>query len=664
MNWFKNLKLVYKINLINCSVIIITLVVSGYILLDNVYITSMNRTEEYAKVEAQLGANRVKREIEMTKVQLIELRDSVLYIRNKQSLSREEIIDLLKILLEQNPNLLGVYTIWEPDKFDGKDKQYANTIYHDKTGRFIPYVVRNEDSIIIEPLYDYEVEGIGDWYLLPKKTKEITLTEPFYYAIGGKKVLLTSLTIPILDKDGQFVGLVGADFKIDFLQKFIQTIQPLKGYSYLLSHKGTYIAHALRPEVIMNKLVIKDNNANLLETVRKNKSFMYFDTSIATGEDILRVFYPIHIDGIKTNWSLCVNIPKDVILANYYSYLRLICLALIISIIVLILLNIVSVSNIISKRLYYIVDVLNRLAKGNFDFVIEEPDSLDEIGDLQKCASQVRTDLHYLIYNLQTKEEELENEKNSLEAKVIERTEALIKSLERLQKANHYKDSFLTTMSHELRTPLNAIIGFGEILDKKLYGDLNEKQAEYTELILNSSYQLLDLIDDILDMAKIDTGTIELNKEKIDLHKFIQNIESFISSQFKDKGIEFTCSVDDRLNYINVDERKTRQIILNLLSNALKFTSEGGKVDLTITDVGDRKFKVSVSDTGIGINKQDIDKIFKEFYQLENTKNKAIGGVGIGLSIVKRFVEIQGGKIKVVSEPEKGSSFWFVLPIE
>lgn len=663
MNWFKNLKLANKINLINCSVIIITLVITGYILLENVHKTSIKQSEEIAIIEAQLGANKVKREIEMIEAQLTELRDSFLFIRNKQSLSREEIIELLKVLLEQNSNIIGIYTIWEPDKFDGNDKKYVNTTYHDNTGRFIPYIVRNKEGIIIEPLHDYDIEGVGDWYLIPKKTRQITLTEPFYYKVGGKDVLVVSLTVPILDQEGEFIGLVGANFKIDFLQKFIQGIQPLKGYSYLLSHKGVYIAHSLRPEVIMEQLSVEDNKVEVLEKIGQNKSFIYFDNSVATGKEILRVFYPIDISGVDTHWALCINIPKDVILANYYSYFRLICFALIISIIVLVLLNVVTVSNIISKRLYYIVDILNKLAKGNFDFKVIEPDSLDEIGDLQKSASQVRKDLHCLINDLQAKEHELESEKDSLEIKVVERTEALIKSLERLQKANQYKDSFLSTISHELRTPLNAIIGFGDMLNKQLYGELNDKQVEYMELILKSSYHLLDLIDDILDMVQINSGTIEPNKVKINVHNFIHNIESLMIPRFEKKKIQFICNIDDKLDFVFIDERKTKQALVNLLSNALKFTPENGKVELSVVKIVNNKFKLSVRDTGIGINKEDIDKIFKEFYQLDKTRDQALGGAGIGLFIAKRFIETQDGKIKVESDPGKGSCFTCYLPI-
>ncbi|MGD9581723.1 MAG: cache domain-containing protein, partial [Vampirovibrionia bacterium] len=228
MNWFKNLKLANKINIVNGSVIVITLIISGYILLGYIYETSVNQAKDMALVEAELGANKVKREIEITKTQLVELRDSILFVRNNNFSSRQEITDYFKIILNNNKNILGIYTIWEPDKFDGKDKEFANTPYHDNIGRFIPYIVRIDDKIVTLPLHDYNTDGIGDWYLNCKKTKKITLTEPFYYHIKGKYVLLASLVVPLIDNEGEFIGLVGADFKVDFLQQFIKTIQPLK----------------------------------------------------------------------------------------------------------------------------------------------------------------------------------------------------------------------------------------------------------------------------------------------------------------------------------------------------------------------------------------------------------------------------------------------------
>ncbi|MGD9581050.1 MAG: ATP-binding protein, partial [Vampirovibrionia bacterium] len=490
-----------------------------------------------------------------------------------------------------------------------------------------------------------------------------TLTETFYYHIKGKNVLLASLVVPLIDNEGEFIGLVGADFKVDFLQQFIKTIQPLKGYSYLLSHEGIYIAHALRPEVIMKSFDNKNKSIKVFEAIRNDKPYMFFDTSIATKEKILRVFQPISIENIDAHWSLCVNIPDKTILANYNLYFNLIILIFVVSIVVLVLLNIITVSNIISKRLYYIVEVLNKLSKGDFNFVVDKSDSLDEIGDLQRSAELVRNDLNSLIKNLQTKEEELQTERDSLEIKVAERTTALINSLERLQKANKHKSNFLSTMSHELRTPLNAILGFSDLLDKQYYGPLNEKQDEYVKLILNSSNHLLGLISDILDIVKIDSGTIELDKQEINVNEFIEKIKNNVISQFEQKEIQFICKVDHSLDIVLIDEHKTNKAIYNLLSNALKFTNKGGKVELNIFRLNDSFFRIDVIDTGIGIDEQYKEIIFKEFYQLDKTHKEVLGGAGIGLSIVKRFVEIQGGTINVDSAENRGSCFWIELPI-
>ncbi len=231
-----------------------------------------------------------------------------------------------------------------------------------------------------------------------------------------------------------------------------------------------------------------------------------------------------------------------------------------------------------------------------------------------------------------------------------------------IEAANRHKSEFLANMSHELRTPLNAIIGFSEVLGERLFGELNDKQAEYTEDILSSGRHLLSLINEILDLSKVEAGRMELELAAFDLPLAIDNARTFVRERATRHGITLDVTVDGRLGDFVGDERKIKQILLNLLSNAVKFTPEGGRIKLNARQA-DGSVEISVSDTGIGIAAEDQARIFEEFRQVGADYAHKSEGTGLGLTLAKKFVELHGGKIWVESEVGKGSRFTFTLPI-
>jgi signal transduction histidine kinase len=230
-----------------------------------------------------------------------------------------------------------------------------------------------------------------------------------------------------------------------------------------------------------------------------------------------------------------------------------------------------------------------------------------------------------------------------------------------IEAANRHKSEFLANMSHELRTPLNAIIGFSEVLQEKLFGELNEKQAEYTDDIVTSGRHLLSLINEILDLSKVEAGRMELELAPFDLPLAIENARTFVRERAVKHGITLDVDVHERLGEYVGDERKIKQILLNLLSNAVKFTPEGGRISITANKT-DNGAEISVSDTGIGIAPEDQPKIFEEFRQVGSDSTHKTEGTGLGLTLAKKFVELHGGKIWVESELGKGSTFTFTLP--
>jgi GAF domain-containing protein len=231
-----------------------------------------------------------------------------------------------------------------------------------------------------------------------------------------------------------------------------------------------------------------------------------------------------------------------------------------------------------------------------------------------------------------------------------------------LEAANRHKSEFLANVSHELRTPLNAIIGFSEVLGERLFGELNEKQAEYTDDILSSGRHLLSLINDILDLSKIEAGRMELELTTFHLPDAIENALLLVRERANRHGIKLGRVIDNGIGDVTGDERKVKQVLVNLLSNAVKFTPEGGQIKVEAM-TGDSSIIISVSDTGIGIAPQDHEAIFEEFRQVGTSYAQKREGTGLGLSLTRKFVEMHGGKIWVESELGKGSKFTFTLPI-
>ena len=243
----------------------------------------------------------------------------------------------------------------------------------------------------------------------------------------------------------------------------------------------------------------------------------------------------------------------------------------------------------------------------------------------------------------------------------IERT--LQEKNDELQRANQAKDRFLASMSHELRTPLNGIIGFAEFLSDGKPGPVNPRQKEYLEDILSSGRHLLHLINDMLDLVKVQAGKVELNPERFPVSEAIAEVCAGVRPLAEGKRVEMAVEVVPGLDAVTLDRQRFKQILYNLLSNALKFTEDGGHVAVTAALAGSDRFRLVVSDDGIGIRKEDIKRLFTEFEQLDAGTARRFGGTGLGLALTRELVSLHGGVIDVESESGMGSTFTVVLPV-
>ena len=230
-----------------------------------------------------------------------------------------------------------------------------------------------------------------------------------------------------------------------------------------------------------------------------------------------------------------------------------------------------------------------------------------------------------------------------------------------LAEASRHKSEFLANMSHELRTPLNAVIGFSDVLDQGMVGSLNEKQVEFVRDIGGSGRHLLSLINDILDLSKIEAGRMELEPSTFDLEQAMKAALALVRERAKRHRIELELDVASDVGEVHADERKVRQVVLNLLSNAVKFTPDGGRVSLGARRI-EGAVEVAVKDTGIGIAPEDQAAVFEEFRQVGTDRGRRQEGTGLGLALAKRFVELHGGRLWVESAPGEGATFTFTLP--
>ncbi len=257
---------------------------------------------------------------------------------------------------------------------------------------------------------------------------------------------------------------------------------------------------------------------------------------------------------------------------------------------------------------------------------------------------------------------EVENrdELGALAANVNRMNDELRRLYTELEAASRHKSEFLANMSHELRTPLNAIIGFSQVLRDEMVGPVNEKQAEYLDDISSSGNHLLSLINDVLDLSKVEAGQIELEMHPFSLREALERGVVMVRERATEDGVRVAFDADPEVDVVDGDERRIKQVIFNLLSNAVKFTPAGGEVDVSATRANG-EVRVSVADTGPGVAPEDRDRIFEEFQQSET----GVGlreGTGLGLALSKRFVELHGGRIWVESEVGHGSTFTFALP--
>jgi signal transduction histidine kinase len=285
---------------------------------------------------------------------------------------------------------------------------------------------------------------------------------------------------------------------------------------------------------------------------------------------------------------------------------------------------------------------LSEVAKGNFSATISVPNR-DEFGTLAGHMNHMTQELHRLYESQNRASQELK------------------RLNEQLQEASKAKSNFLANMSHELRTPMNAILGFVEMLLDDIYGEVPPELREPLTDVQTNGRHLLRLINDVLDLSKIEAGRMELLVAEYSVHDVVETVRTSLQSLAKEKGLEFVAAADENIPLALGDGKRITQCLMNLVGNALKFTKQG-RVGVWVEQQGE-ELVYGVSDTGIGIPKNELENIFREFQQVDTAITREFSGSGLGLNITKKFVEMHGGRIWVESELGKGSTFFFTVPL-
>ena len=612
----------------------------------------IHQTNEQALVEVQLHATEMEAKIGRIAAVVTSMAARQ-EVRGKEAAPDE--LDKLRRLLESFPpeEVFGIY--YDFEGVDSNDPLVEPWI--DRKSYPEPRIKTTETE---------EQPEILAWFEEMKKGDKVRVSEPYFDEAGSRETMV-SIGAPITGKSGEYFGLAGIDLTLASVEAMLSGVDleltdAPRGegdYAYLVDAKGRIIVHPDRG------LMVGDSNAAPADvrSLPAGASIMAAPSGFASygrgsGE---RVVYWATVP--LTGWRVVLDVPHSAVMAPVRAQawragaLGLTGLAVLVG-------GVMIVARRVAKPLGQLAHAAAELEAGQHG--IEELQPLlrrrDEVGDLGRAFTRMAGEIR-------NREQSLATWNANLEKTVAERTSALKHAVDdaeearaQAQEANKTKSAFLANMSHELRTPMNAIIGYSEMLIEESEDTGEKWMRADLEKILSSAKHLLQLINDILDLSKIEAGRMTVYLEQVDIGQTARDVASTIGPLVAKNRNTFELQCPEDAGSMRTDLTKLRQTLFNLLSNACKFT-EDGKITLAVSPRPDGMVAFAVTDTGIGMEPHQIEKLFSEFVQADVSTTRKYGGTGLGLSISRKFCRMLGGDIVVESTPGKGSTFTAILPL-
>ncbi len=480
-------------------------------------------TKTYAVAETKSFAN----DIESLFYQAERIADTFgkyMLFAKKHDLTREQVLEHMHDLLDHNKQLLGIYTLWEPNSFDGKDAMYVNKEGHDATGRFVPYVVRSDGAIIVEASRDYDKEGPGDYYLTPKNTKKPLLLEPYTYEVNGKNVLLTSLILPLIDPEtNQFLGIVGVDFEVSFLQQLISKEKPLGGYLNFIDGNGTIIASGL-DEKFTGQTITLDKEKTVLQRIANHEHFSDEIYSKLVQDDVLRAFAPIELPRFEKTWALVLSVPSHVV----FKHVQTLTIEGIVGVIVIVLLLTVFITVTLRRILLpvrHTALAAQQIAEGNLNVHIQSLPYADEVGALTKSMETMVNQLREQIGTLSDESNQLSNEASHIATNAKQNSEA-----------STYVHEVMSEITERTTSQTEALLESMRAMEEMAIGV--QKLAESTSEVADSAKEMSDeakqgkeqLEQTVKQMKQIEQSFAHINKQVNNLTSYSEQIGHIVAA--------------------------------------------------------------------------------------------------------------------------------------
>ena len=476
--------------------------------------------------------------------------------------------------------------------------------------------------------------GDREWFQQAVATRDPYLGVPI--VSRGSKQPVLPYAVPIFNRNQELRGVLLGGISITALSDAITKFQSGPGVRVSIADNrrgGMIIAHR-DPQRVLQP-VSRRNEAGVRMSNRERGAMETTDTE---GKSVLAAFAPVP----NLPWGVLILQPGENAFAPVRTSLNK--SQFWTSILLLVTATVTGwLALRVTRPLVHLREAATALAEGHRSAPINLTRQ-DELGDLGRAFDHMAGALAERTAQLETVNQDL-GEQNR-----------------RIQQADRLKSEFLANMSHELRTPLNAIIGFAEIMHDGKVGPISSEHKEYLADVLTSARHLLQLINDILDLSKVEAGKMEFRPERVNLEVVVEEARAIVRTLAAKRRMDLRSEIDASLSHISTDPRSLKQILYNYLSNALKFTPEGGMVTVRAKAEGADHFRIEVEDDGIGIGAQDRQRLFVEFQQLDASVGKKYSGTGLGLALTKKIAEAQGGRVGVNSTPGKGSTFYAVLP--